>query len=408
MALTVMRRRIKRKRKLQRRRRMCARLIYVATVFLALGLPIQGNLLLIAGGTHFLRCNRELRTLRHPYSFRDVYPDYRRCNLDSFSDDEYHDFFRFDKAAVKKILNWMTRFENVPHVLFVPYLNRGQHRYYVYSLEEVFLFTLMYMGVPVRQLEVAIRFGRTIPEISRALTFFHELFYDISSSFLQSDNQPWFTERVARRCARALRRKGCPLRNCCGIADGTLRKVCNPGVPWLQTEMYNGHKKSAGLTWVATGLPNGMCLLCLGPSLGRRHDAAAAAQHRLYEKLNNLGSFQGFDAVFSADSAFPTYWPLIPNYGPALTPAQAIWNRDMSRVRISIEWLFGITIQQFAGLDWKQRQKVLASPVHQWYLNGMFLTNLHNINYRNLISQHFKLKPPTFEQYFGVPRGSLD
>ena len=135
----------------------------------------------------------------------------------------------------------MKRFWNVPEVVHVPYRYKGQHRYYVYDLGEMFLMVVNYMAVPIRQIEVAERFGRTPAEVSRAITYFHEMFYDISKSFLQVDkilyldisrqlffckneNQPWFTERVARKCARATRRRGCPLRNCCGFVDGTLRK----------------------------------------------------------------------------------------------------------------------------------------------------------------------------------------
>jgi len=392
----------------EKRRRMMARLVYMASMIVAMGGDqYAGNALIVAGGTGYLRCSEKLRTLRHPYSFRDVYPDYRRCDLDSFSELQYHDLFRFDKPSVITILNYMKRFWNVPEVVHVPYRYKGQHRYYVYDLGEMFLMVVNYMAVPIRQIEVAERFGRTPAEVSRAITYFHEMFYDISKSFLQNENQPWFTERVARKCARATRRRGCPLRNCCGFVDGTLRKLCNPGVAWLQNALYNGHKRAVGLTWVAAGLPNGMCLLNLGPCLGRRHDAACAADKGLYEKLEHLATFNGFEGLFGSDSAFPTYMPVVPTFGPAMTQAQAAWNLRMNRTRIAIEWQFGVEIQQFSGLDWKQRHKLLAAPVYQWYLNGCFLTNLHNIAFPNLISQHFGLKPPTYEQYFGVPPGSL-
>merc|ERR550519_921501 len=267
--------------------------------------------------------------------------------------------------------------------------------------------TLMYSGTPCRQLEVAQKFGRCIPEVSRGITYFHDMLYPISQSFLQNEHQAWFDVQTAMRCADATANKGCPLDDCIGFVDGSLQGTSNPSVPWLQTHMYNGHKKQAGYNWIGTTLPNGMCALLLGPSEGRRHDAACAARHRLYEKLHTFASFPNFDGCFGGDSAFPTYWPLIPIFATALTPAQAQWNTDMSRVRISVEWMFGETVQQFPCLDWKRRQKVLASPVHKWYLNLSFLNNILNCTYPNAISQYFQLKPPSLEKYLNVPPGSL-
>jgi hypothetical protein len=57
---------------------------------------------------------------------------------------------------------------------------------------------------------------------------------------------------------------------------------------------------------------------------GRRHDAAVAAEHDLYEKLETLSTFpqHQFRGCFGGDSAYPVYWPIIPLHGPALTQQQ--------------------------------------------------------------------------------------
>ena len=93
--------------------------------------------------------------------------------------------FRFDKDAVKKILKFFVYFGNMPETVYVPYIAKNRVRHYIFGIEELFLMCLMYMCHPVRQLEVAIRFGRTVPEVSRGLTYFHGLLHPISQRFLQ-------------------------------------------------------------------------------------------------------------------------------------------------------------------------------------------------------------------------------
>jgi len=408
MALTIHRRRIKRKRKALRIQRLSLGVITAATALFLIGQPAHGLLLLQAGHRAYQISTDELDELRHPFSFRDIYPQVRRCTLESFHEDQYHDLFRFDKPLVSSFVNYLTRFRNIPQFVRVPYVQNNPRQAYVFNIEEIILMSLNYLATPTRQVEIAERFGRTIPEVCVAMKYFHEMLFPISREFLQSDNQAWFDEEIVRDCADATARKGCPLPQCCGFVDGNLEKISDPSAAWLQNRLYNGHKKAAGYNWLGAGLPNGMCLLCLGPSPGRRHDAAVAARHGLYEKLDRLATFPTFAGCFSADKAFPTFWPLIPMHATALTPAQGDWNTSMSRVRIMIEWQFGETVEQFSSLAWKRRQKVLASPVHKWYLNCVFLNNLLNTSYPNAISQYFDLEPPSLEKYLNVPDGSLD
>jgi len=407
MALVAHKRKIKRKVKATRTKTLSLALIATASVLILYGQLVEANPLLLAGLRLYRSSKEELRTLETPYSFRDIYPGFRRCGLDTFIEDEYHDTFRFDKALCRSLVNYLVRFKNIPEIVRVPYMANNKFQYHTYHLDEIMLMTLMYSARPIRLLDVAIKFGRTPPEVSIGVKFFHEILYPIAKDFLQNEHQAWFNQETVEACAEAIAEKGCPLDSCLGYVDGNLLKISDPGPGWLQNTLYNGHKKAAGYTFIGVVVPNGMCLLCLGPSPGRRHDAAVAAIHHLYEKLNVMGTFPTIDGCFSGDKAFPSFWPLIPMHSAALTPAQAEWNTSMSRTRITVEWMFGETVEQFSSLKCKRRLKILSSPVHKWYINCTFLNNLLNTSYPNAISQFFNLKPPCLETYLGVPLGSL-
>lgn len=52
-------------------------------------------------------------------------------------------------------------------------------------------------------------------------------------------------------------------------------------------------------------------------------------------------------------------------------------NRRMSSVRISVEWIFNVLLQQFNSLDDKNSQKLRQSAVGRVYAVAAILTNLH-------------------------------
>ena len=64
----------------------------------------------------------------------------------------------------------------------------------------------------------------------------------------------------------------------------------------------------------------------------------------------------------------------------------------MSKVRISIEWLFNEILKYFACLDFKKILKICLSPV--------LLTNARTFLYKIQTSEFFNIDPPTLEEYF--------
>ena len=52
-----------------------------------------------------------------------------------------------------------------------------------------------------------------------------------------------------------------------------------------------------------------------------------------------------------------------PFKGAALTPQQEAFNQSMSKVRISVEWVFGDIVEYFAFRDFKKDLKVGLSAI---------------------------------------------
>jgi hypothetical protein len=68
------------------------------------------------------------------------------------------------------------------------YKGRPVQKRHVFNIDEIYLMFLNYLSTPVRQLDVAVKFGRTIPEVSRAITWFHKKLFPISKFYLQVIN----------------------------------------------------------------------------------------------------------------------------------------------------------------------------------------------------------------------------
>jgi hypothetical protein len=85
--------------------------------------------------------------------------------------------------------------------------------------------------------------------------------------------------------------------------------------------------------------------------------------------------------------------------GIDLTPEQRDYNKRMSAVRVSVEWVFGKITNYWGFLDHKRNLKVFLQPVAMMYLVGGILTNCHTCVYGGLTGAFFDCTPPTLEDY---------
>ncbi|ETV89801.1 hypothetical protein H310_15368, partial [Aphanomyces invadans] len=89
--------------------------------------------------------------------------------------------------------------------------------------------------------------------------------------------------------------------------------------------------------------------------------------------------------------------------GARLDEYQAEFNRQMSSVRVSVEWGFGVVRNLWTFVDYKNGQKLWLQAVGVQYAVAVILTNIHTCMKRgNQISSYFGVMPPTAEEYLHV------
>ena len=99
-----------------------------------------------------------------------------------------------------------------------------------------------------------------------------------------------------------------------------------------------------------------------GPIEGRRHDAFMLGVSGLSDKLQRFRKPNGEPCVIYGDPAYGLARNILaPFRGTQLTNDEQEFNREMSKVRTSVEWGFGKICQKSAFLDFKKNFNLLES-----------------------------------------------
>lgn len=351
------------------------------------------NGILLAYGNNVIN-TEEFLLLFEAFQSRRVeipYWNYERFNLDRLTTDECKAEFRFHKTDLLKLLE----------VLRLPDPIVCYNGLNVSAVEGLCIL-LKYFAYPCRHLDMVSRFGRHPSQICIIKNQVLDIVYALWHHLLTTLNQPWLSPANLKIFADSIHAKGGALQNCWGFIDGTVRGVCRPGVH--QRTLYNGHKKIHSLKFQAIAAPNGLVANLFGPVEGRRHDSGMLADSGLLEKLQQH-SFapDGTLLCVYGDPAYPLRPHLQAPFKRAvlvLTPQQEAWNKSMSKVRVSVEWLFGDITNYFKFLDFKRNLKVGLSSVGKMYIVCVLLRNAHSCIYGSNTSEYFNLPPPDLEEYF--------
>ena len=190
--------------------------------------------------------------------------------------------------------------------------------------------------------------------------------------------------------------------------------------------MYNGHKRVHGVKFQSVALPNGIIGNMYGPIgkgngilnypserdlylflffiEGRRHDAAMLADSNLLQDMQRYAFSPGpvgRPLCVYGDPAYPLRVHLqTPFRNMILTPQMVNFNKAMSSVRVSVEWLFGDIVEYFKFVDFKKNLKIGLSSIGKMYIVCALLRNALTCLYGNTTSEFFELDPPTLEEYF--------
>ena len=73
------------------------------------------------------------------------------------------------------------------------------------------------------------------------------------------------------------------------------------------------------------------------------------------------------------------------------TPEMQAYNKAMTEVRVSVEWMFGNITKYFSFVDFRRQMKVNLSAVGKMYFVSTLLENAHTCLYGNIVSKAFQL-----------------
>ena len=242
-------------------------------------------------------------------------------------------------------------------------------------------------------------FGRNQTEICLLYNTVLDFVYDNHHHRLETWNQPILQPQNLVIYADKIYQRGAPLENCFGFVDGSLEPITRPQIN--QRVVYNGHKRKHGLKFQSVAIPNGLIGNLKGPYEGRRHDSTMLYQSGLLTELQANAVVNGNPLCIYGDPAYPLSVHLqAPFLTPNLTADQRAYNKEMSKVRVSVEWLFGNVKNYFKYIDYHKMLKIGLSAVGKQFIVCGLLQNAHACLYGNIVSDFFDLQPPTIEEYF--------
>lgn len=244
------------------------------------------------------------------------------------------------------------------------------------------------------------RFARPVPQLTMITSEMMSLVYNQHSYRLTSLQENWLSPASLQNYADVIHNAAVPYTNCWVFIDGTVRPVCKPAT--LQRHLYNGHKRLHAIRFQSVVASNGLISNLFGPVEGRRHDSGMLRDSDLLTQLQHYShSPHGDPLCIYGYLAYPLRPQLqAPVRGLHLTPLQQNFNESMSKVRTSVEWVFGDIANSFSFLDYKKNVKVGLSAVGKMYIVCALFTNARTCLYSSTTSSYFNLVPPSLQDYF--------
>jgi len=305
-------------------------------------------------------------------------------NLDAKDDAACEVDFRFCKEDIRRLAKAM-KFEEFM-------IDKYKHKAPGVECLCILLYSLTY---PRRLWDMAKEFGRNRCSLSEFRKMALQKVLEHGHTLTL---RPALLKDHLAALARAVSDAGCPLTQCWGFIDGTLRPMCRPSDG--EEAVFSGHKRCHGLKYQSVVGADGIYWDFQGPYDGRRHDSFLLKESNLMQRLHEVNPEKSMfiygDGAYYVDSHI-----IGPHLGSALAPEEKRFNQYMSNMRVSVEWGFANIIRLWAGLNFKPAQKPFESPIADLFRAGVILANCNNIlRGGNQISQYFGIAPLlTLEEY---------
>lgn len=263
--------------------------------------------------------------------------------------------------------------------------------------EEALFILLRRFAYPCRLMDIGNQMNCSVALISvvrnQLCAFLH-----VQWKHLLEQHTSRFGVEKLREYSQQLFRAGCPLSNCIGFIDGTLRPTARPKME--QRLFYSGHKRVHGVKFQSILTADGIVSHLSGPYEGCRHDCGILKESGFMSFME--GSFHDGNGPFCiyGDPAYHVSEHILSPYeGAHLSPEEMAFNSTMSSYRIAVEWGFGKIAQQFAFLDFKKNLKLGLQPVGMYYIIGALLANCHTCLYGSQMGSLLGMEAPTLEDY---------
>ena len=135
---------------------------------------------------------------------------------------------------------------------------------------------------------------------------------------------------------------------------------------------------------------------------GRSHDPGIPSLTGPYDELVQRSNAQNWQPLcIYGDEAYHLRTYLQTSYKHNnLYQEEILFNTAMSKVRISVEWIFGEITNYFAFLNFKKNLELGLSEVAAMYQRSALLREAMTCLYGSTTSTYFGLEPPQLEDYF--------
>ena len=245
-------------------------------------------------------------------------------------------------------------------------------------------------------------------KLSSIIQTFSQALYKFATPFLNGatlwhHRMPYYTQLIEQKTNG--------LMDCVwGFIDGTIRKTARP--VYHQRSVYTRFKKCHGVKFQSITVPDGFVAYLRGPWPAQTHNARMFCESHLMEEFEDIMPANAPTAVYAlyGDLAYAQSIYLLGGFWkPPAGSHEAMFNRHMSSVQITVEWGFGDIINKWKFLDFRSVMKIFEMPVGEFYTNGMFLSNICNCLYGNKTQQYFGALQLTLDEYFDlVVEGTSD